>query len=253
MFGTDGWCIFDHDPAVDRWATAARKAGRLVVSDPSMRKAWLQCEGTWFVGVDALPNDSTGAICNVPFPERLNACFPEPKHPAQLSIIYPGYPKPRFGETEAAFQYRFKRDAAHVDGILGLGTPKRRFVKEPHAYILGIPLTPCGNGASPMVVWRGSHRIMRDAFAARFDGIDPIEWSNVDVTDAYINARKKVFTTCERVLIEVGVGHAYALHPLCLHGVAPWSDGATSPTDGRMIAYFRPMLSHMKDWLRDCD
>ena len=38
-------------------------------------------------------------------------------HPAQLSVIYPGYPKPRVGESEAAGRYRVKRDAAHLDGL----------------------------------------------------------------------------------------------------------------------------------------
>ena len=38
-------------------------------------------------------------------------------HPAQLSVIYPGYPKPRVGESEAAGRYRAKRDAAHLDWL----------------------------------------------------------------------------------------------------------------------------------------
>jgi hypothetical protein len=251
MFGADGWCIFDHDPTIEQWSHAARDVGRLVIADPKMRETWLQCQGTWFVGVDALPNDVTGAIGGVAFPHCLGAFFGEPKHPAQLSVIYPGYPKPRSGETEAAFQYRRTRDAAHVDGVLGIGTPKRRFVKEPHAYILGLPLTECAGGASPMVVWRGSHLIMRDAVAACFDGLDPTEWCNVDVTDIYVATRRRVFETCERVVIEVGVGQAYALDPLCLHGVAPWSDTAIAADDGRMIAYFRPQLSRIEDWIKN--
>ena len=32
-------------------------------------------------------------------------------HKAQLSVIFPGYPKPRAGDSEASFEYRLKRDA----------------------------------------------------------------------------------------------------------------------------------------------
>ena len=37
--------------------------------------------------------------------------------PAQVSVCYPGYPMPREEESKAAFKYRLKRDAAHVDGF----------------------------------------------------------------------------------------------------------------------------------------
>jgi len=37
-------------------------------------------------------------------------------------------------------------------------------------------------------------------------------------------------------------GQAYLLHRLALHGVAPWADGAEASADGRMVAYFRPIL-----------
>jgi hypothetical protein len=29
---------------------------------------------------------------------------------------------------------------------------------------------------------------------------------------------------------------------MTLHGVAPWSEGAMAPPEGRMVAYFRPEL-----------
>jgi hypothetical protein len=56
---------------------------------------------------------------------------------AQVSVCYPGYPKPMDGETDGQHRFRRDRDAAHVDGLLGLGQPKRRFLKEPHQFILG--------------------------------------------------------------------------------------------------------------------
>ena len=54
-----------------------------------------------------------------------------------------------------------------MDGILGIGTPKRRFVREPHAYILGMPLNNFDAGASPMVVWEGSIRFWKPSFRIR--------------------------------------------------------------------------------------
>lgn len=249
MYGADGWCVIDHDPAIENWARAAHRAALGVVADSMMRDTWLQCQGTWFVGVDALPNDATGAVGGVAFPDVLAQHFAHEKHPAQLSVIYPGYPKPRQGESDAAFGYRVRRDAAHVDGILGLGTPKRRFVKEPHAYVLGIPLTQTSPDASPMVVWRGSHRIIAAALRDRFGDCDPATWGDIDVTEAYTAARRQVFDTCERVVVHVDVGAAYAMHPLALHGVAPWGQAALSPPEGRMIAYFRPPSPSIQAWL----
>jgi hypothetical protein len=44
-------------------------------------------------------------------------------------------------------------------------------------------------------------------------------------------------------------GEATLLHRLTLHGVAPWEPSATAPPEGRIIAYFRPLMSSVKDWL----
>ena len=110
-------------------------------------------------------------MCQAEFPARLRSMCPGPYHKAQVSITYPGHPKPREGESDAAFQFRKILDAAHVDGILGIGTPKRRFVREPHAYILGMPLNDFDAGASPMVVWEGSHQIMQAAFQDTFGAL----------------------------------------------------------------------------------
>ncbi|MBE0554438.1 MAG: hypothetical protein IH625_12180, partial [Rhodobacteraceae bacterium] len=42
---------------------------------------------------------------------------------------------------------------------------------------------------------------------------------------------------------------ATLMHRLCLHGVAPWADGAIAAPEGRVIAYFRPELASVADWL----
>ena len=142
MFGSTGWRRVAYDPRLAEWAKRARQIAIGVAQDPQMRANWLVCESTWFVGVDALPNAANGNLPGVEFPARLRSLCPGPYHKAQVSITYPGYPKPREGESDAAFQFRKNRDAAHVDGILGIGTPKRRFVREPHAYICLLYTSP---------------------------------------------------------------------------------------------------------------
>lgn len=171
-----------------------------------------------------------------------------PLHRGQVSIVYPGYPRPRHGEGEAAFRYRARRDGAHVDGVKMFSDSRRRRVDEPHAWVLGLPLNDAGVEAAPLVVWEGSHDIMRRAFATAFEGQPPNLWSETDVTEAYTAARKTVFETCKRVTVHARPGEAYLMHRLALHGVAPWA--AAPNSEGRMIAYFRPPHpGHLRDWL----
>ena len=243
----DGWVTFAADPALVDWVAAAGAKARTAVADPVQRARGLVCEGTWFVGVDALDNDADGALDGVPLQggvrDAAEALFGTlPLQRAQVSVILPGYPRPREGEGDAAFRFRQRRDGAHLDGLLPEGTARRRFFREPHAWIMGLPLTHCGAGASPLVVWRGSHHILRLALLRACEGHPPATWSDLDLTEAYNAARAEVFATCERVAVHAQPGEAYLLHRLALHGVAPWSEGATASADGRMIAYFRPIL-----------
>jgi hypothetical protein len=167
-----------------------------------------------------------------------------------VSVTWPGYPKPREGEGEAAARYRQHRDAAHVDGLLAVGDARARMLKERHAYILGLPLTAAGPRASPLVVWEGSHEIMRAAFAAAFKGIAPQDWGEVDLTDVYKSARQDAFDRCTRVELPAQPGEALLVHRLALHGVAPWHEGAEASEEGRMIAYFRPEFRGLRnDWV----
>ena len=252
MFTTKGWRRFSYDPAIAAWAQAALRQAKAVVAQPEMGKKWLQCQGTWFVGVDALASDGQGALGGVSLAGEVIDWLSEmdflPFHPAQLSVIYPGYPKPRIGDTEAGFRYRKNRDAAHVDGLLAVGPERRRMLKEPHAFILGLPLNSCSPAASPMVVWEGSHLIIAEVFQKAFAGIDATSWAEVDVTAVYQAARRQVFERCKRVLVHAAPGEAYVVHRLALHGVAPWQSGADAPEEGRMIAYFRPELETKSLW-----
>ena len=253
-FLTRGWVRFPADDRIAAWARHAAPAGAAAAGDPAHAQ-WMDCENTWYIGVDALPNDADGQLPGGPPLEGAPLDFiarhlgpVPPLHKAQLSVVYPGYPRPRAGESEAAFRYRAKRDAAHVDGVKMFTEGRRRRVEEPHAWVLGLPLNDAEPEAAPLVVWEGSHEVMRRAFAAAFDGLPPQDWPQADVTEAYTAARKEVFETCKRVTVHARPGEAYLMHRLVLHGVAPWAE---APAEGRMIAYFRPCLTGvMAHWLQ---
>ena len=256
-FFETGWCRFSHDPALAEWLAATLPAARRAVAAPENAE-WLRCGGTWFAGVNVLPNGPTGAVEGGPelaceavefIRDSLGlAGFAWDR--AQVSVCYPGYPRPMPGETEAAFRYRRDRDAAHLDGLLREGPDRRRHLREHHGFLLGIPMVEAGAGASPFVIWEGSHEIVREGFRDIFDGLPPGRWGEVDVTDGYHALRRRIFDTCARVEIAAKPGEAYLVHRLCLHGVAPWAPSARAGPDGRMIVYFRPPVGGPEDWLQ---
>lgn len=207
----------------------------------------LRCGGTWAVGLDLLPNDAAGRVAGVDLPWADLGLAPEPLHKAQLSAIYPGYPQPSPEESASAYAFRRSRDAAHLDGLLPIGPDRQRMVKEPHGWILGLALNTCA--ASPLVVWEGSHEILRAALRQALLPHPPALWGDIDLTAPYAEARRKVFATCRRVELPTAPGEALLLHRLTLHGVAPWAERGPSPAEGRIIAYFRPLLASVKDWL----
>ncbi len=239
-----GWQRIGPHPAVAAWAKAARGAALDVLA--ASPESW-RCGGTWFVGVDALPNAPDGSIGGRAFPWAALPLLPEPLHRAQLSVIRHGYPQPSPEETPAAFAYRRDRDAAHLDGLLPIGPDKRRMVKEPHGWILGLPLND--TAAAPLTVWEGSHEILRAVLQRAFAPHPPETWGDIDITEAYQQARRDIFATCRRIELRVRPGEATLLHRLTLHGVAAWKPGDDAPPEGRMIAYLRPQMASVHDWL----
>ena len=252
MLDRYGWEKFGFDPDISNWAKAALSAGCSILANQAMKAKWLQCEGTWFVGVDVLPSNKSGEIGGVPLQgdviKKLSYISTKPLHRAQLSVIYRGYPKPRDGESAAAFKYRRERDAAHIDGLLPIGKARHRMLKEPHAYILGLPLNLTSSGASPLVVWEGSHIIMAECLQKALKGTNPALFHKIDLTETYHAARRHIFQTCRRVEVHACPGESYVIHRLALHGVAPWADRAKAPKEGRIIAYLRPELENISLW-----
>ena len=254
-FQTDGYLRFAADDAALDWARHALPFAAAAARDPAQAH-WLRCGGTWFVGVDALPNDARGCVAGGPPLSgaamdfiRKGLGLSLPLHRAQVSVCYSGYPQPSAEESEAAYRFRRNRDAAHVDGLLAEGPEKRRYVREPHAYILGVTLTTQTADAAPLTVWKGSHHIMTDMFAATFAGHAPETWHDGDVTDPYQEARRQVFASCERIALPTAPGEAVLVHRHLVHGVAPWGEQASGSPDGRMIAYIRPEFPSIAAWL----
>ncbi|MEM1274110.1 MAG: hypothetical protein AAGF88_09850 [Pseudomonadota bacterium] len=241
-----GWQVFPHEPELEAWLRHVRPHAEAAVDQNGQ---WLRHDGTWFAGVDVLCNDVAGRVAGGPplACEALEVAGRVPLHKGQVSVTYPGYPGRDPQETDAAHRYRRDRDAAHLDGLLPIGTARRRMIREPHAWILGLPVSPMRRDNAPLVVYEGSHEILRSALIAALRP-HPIEaWADVDITDAYQAARRRCFEACRRVEIEAMPGEAILLHRLTLHGVAPWT-GPAGPA--RSVLYFRPVLpGGILDWL----
>lgn len=247
-FARRGWLRFGPEPVVADWAAAALASLR------HRALADLRLGGTWDVGLEALPNDAAGAVGGVPLRGRAAEAARALSgdlalHRAQVSTVLPGYPRPSPDESAAAFAFRRDRDSAHVDGILPIGPERRRMAREPHAWLLGLPLTDCGEGASPLVVWDGSHRIMGRAFTEALGQAAEADRPFTDITEVYQEARRAVFASCERVVLQTRPGEAVLLHRHALHGISPWIEGAEAPPEGRIVAYFRPLLPSVGAWM----
>ena len=257
-YNENGWIKFSFDPKLDHWLKSIAKPTFNAIHDKENQNEWLRCQGTWFAGVRALPNDIHGSVkggVKLDFASSrwaLNMLGVKQIvwDPAQISVCYPGYPKPGINESKSSFYYRLKKDAAHVDGLHPVGKNRIRMLREQHAFILGIPVTTFSRKASPLVVWEGSHKIMKYYFKKEFCQIDPQDWKDYDFTKVYHNARNEIFDTCKRVEIHATPGESYIVHRMALHGVAPWDGRARSSKEGRVIVYFRPDMDlEPSSWL----
>jgi hypothetical protein len=258
QFFERGWCRFDYDEALANWVEAVLPYARETVSEKANAQ-WLRCGGAWFAGVNVLPNRTDGSVPGSPPLQGAVIDFirrnfkPDPLvwDAAQVSVCYPGYPQRMDSETEKAFLFRRDRDAAHVDGFLREGPEKRRHLRECHGFVLGIPMVEFDEMASPLMVWEGSHELVRAAMAERFKGLEASSWGDEDITECYHKVRREIFEQCKRVPVTAKPGEAYLVHRLALHGISPWQPGAKAGVDGRMICYFRPDIGDVGSWLLD--
>ena len=234
---------------VSHWAAAARPAAAAAARDPA-KAHWLRCGGTWFVGVDALPNDAQGRVgerpaarrCRHGLHPRRTWHFPCRCTARRSRSATPAIRSPRREESEAAFSFRLKRDAAHVDGLLAEGPEQ----------------APHPEGAARLYPRPDADRaIRRRSTAYRVGGL-----ASASMRDMFEKAARR---PCAGDLarhrphrrlsggaprrssppaggsrLPSAPGEAVLLHRHLLHGVAPWGEVPTASADGRMIAYFRP-------------
>ncbi|MCP3690283.1 MAG: hypothetical protein GY784_17915 [Gammaproteobacteria bacterium] len=240
------------------WVNAALPAAHDAVA-ASANANWSRCGGTWFVGVDVLPNKADGAVAGGPalqgdvidFIRALIMPAAIKWHAAQISVVYPGYPRPTQSESAKSFQFRAQHDAAHVDGLLPEGPERRRYLREFHGFILGLPMLEYYAEDSACVVWEGSHKKMRSALEDRFSGIPPGLWPDQDITDSYQSVRRQILDDCDRVPVVARPGEAYLMHRLLVHGISPWQINQGKGIEQRMICYFRPELNSAEDWVNN--
>lgn len=253
----DGWCRFAFDAALEQWVEEILPAARACVTAPENEK-WRRCGDTWFVGVNALPNGPDGSLAGgmplagdaVDFIREKLGLTRLKWDRAQVSLVRAGYPKQMAEEADAAFRYRLEHDAAHIDGLIREGPRRRRYLRNFHRFILGIPTCEVTATMSPFVVWEGSHEYVRRAFRDYFGDLSPERWSQVDVTKFYHDLRRDIFAACNRVAVTArGPGEAYLVHRLALHGIAPWDPATPSGDAQRMIVYFRPESDSAREWL----
>ena len=256
IYETNGWCRFPFDRKLKTWVEETLEPARATVTDP-LNDEWFRYGRTWFVGVHVLPNDPAGRVGDGPelageavdFIRTLpgNEAFSFDR--AQISVCYPGYPQPMAGESEGVHRFRVNRDAAHLDGLLHQGPDRRRYLKQFHRFVLGIPMVETTGKAAPFVIWEGSHRIIRQALQEAFAELPANRWDKADLTRIYQAARQEVFENCPRIEVTAKPGEAYLVHRHAIHGMAPWGEDGEAGPDGRMIAYFRPETEDRDGWL----
>ena len=256
----NGWVKFKYDAKLYDWLKTVSREVFSEIQNHDNRNNWLRYQGTWFSGVNVLKNNIQGAVVGGLRLDTDSSRWALEKFnvkeikwdKGQVSVCYPGYPKPAHSESLAAFKYRLKKAAAHVDGLHPIGKEKIRKLKEQHAFILGIPVTLSSKKASPLVVWEGSQKIVKHYFKKSLSNVDPNDWGNIDLTTLYHQARREIFQSCRKVEIHATPGESYIVHRMALHGVAPWDGRAKADKDGRVIIYFRPEVKFSKmGWLND--
>ena len=253
-----GWKVFNHDPKIVDWAQEAKSRTISKLCSRQLAKHDLRCGGTWFPGVRFLDNNDLGALGSTKLEgnsvgqiSKKFGKFFKFWDPAQISVIYPGYPKRVESESENAFKFRKEKFGSHVDGVIPIGKSRKRFIKEFHTFIYGISISEFDELAAPLIAWEGSHHIFRSALEQVLKHLEPTSWPDLDITMCYNEVRKHIFKKCKPRVIWVPIGGSFIIHRLCLHGVAPWGDGAFSEPSGRMIAYFRPNLIDSGHWSDD--
>ncbi len=252
-----GWHRLAANAALLNWSQAHLPAAQACMQ-ATQNLQWWRYQDTWFAGVNALDNDKLGAVANNPsLPKSLltslaNYCESpiKPLDQGQISAIFPSYPQIDPQQSTAANRFRQEHFAAHLDGLVPLGTQRRRHLTEQHSFILGISLTEHPPAAAPIMVWPGSHQRIQQWLINTLEGMPPNQWQEVDLTYAYQTLRHQILHDTQPQALHLAKGEAYVLHRHIIHGMGHWpEDLEDGHQQGRIIAYFRPCWHSPQKWL----
>ena len=268
-FIKNGWCFLDNGIENYRWIEATKANIRNKFRQKEYKDSDFRSGSTWFAGINFLDNEIGGDVDGISFSSALWSQISgkfgvgiKYWDTAQVSICWKGYPRKDRSESEKAFKYRLKKYSSHVDGLIPIGSSRKRFAKEFHAFILGIPIINNRVDSAPLMVWEGSHKIFRNMFRKVYAGLSETEISNLDVTEIYQKYRRKVFSTCPVRKVFSHNNQPYILDRHLLHGIESWSVPigdpllphldklfCTNPMSGRIVVYFRPAYKNPLDWI----
>lgn len=254
---SQGWHRLPASKALKAWAEHHLLPAQQCLHDPKQQSWWCY-SNTWFAGVNVLPNNGKGAVDGCPplpealLTELLAYCDASQgdMDKGQISALLPGYPQWDPQQSAAANQFRQQHFAAHLDGLVPIGTQRRRHLTEQHSFILGIGLTDHPEEAAPLMLWPGSQQRIQAWLRSRLANLPSERWAEVDLTDEYQQLRQQILMDTQPMPLPLSKGQGYLLHRHLLHGMGHWPHDIPDPQQqGRIIAYFRPCWHAPSLWL----
>lgn len=274
QFCQSGFYQFAYDEKLAAWVEETKNTAITTLQNPKNTR-WWRCGGTWFAGVSVLGNDHQGCTPskngktsqplqgkaieftrknitkNIPLTQKNNQIAWDI---GQVSVCTQNYPQiDKDNDTLATHQYRKKRFAAHIDGLLKRGREKKRYLCEQHAFILGIAMNDTSEKAAPFVVYEESHKYIGEFLRSNLKHHPPHKWQEIELTKAYHDIRNKIFATCHPRPLWVRPGEAFLVHRFALHGTKAWHKDATAEPinkiPARMLTFFRPQTTNPTAWL----
>ena len=118
----NGWIKFKYDAKLYDWLKTVSREVFSEIQNHDNRNNWLRYQGTWFAGVNVLKNNIQGAVVGGRRLDTDSSRWALEKFnvkeikwdKGQVSVCYPGYPKPAHSESLAAFKYRLKNSASYI-------------------------------------------------------------------------------------------------------------------------------------------